>query len=99
MSDELTQRFYLGKYEVTQAQYEAVMAGKKRNEAEFVAMQLKAIEAFNAQTIETDQEKFVNEYLIRKGESSLSKDKSHLLDSFKDNPSILAEIQAFFAKS
>ena len=73
--------------------------GEKRLEADFIALKSKAIEAFDAQTIETDKEKFVNEYLARKGESSLSKDKSHLLDSFKDNPSILAEIQAFFAKS
>lgn len=77
----------------------ATKDGKKQLEVEFVAMQSKAIEAFNAQTIETDKEKFVNNYIIKKSRSSLSKDKSNLLDSFKDDPLILAQIQEFFSKS
>ena len=77
----------------------ATKDGKKQLEVEFVAMQSKAIEAFNAQTIETDKEKFENNYIIKKSRSSLSKDKSNLLDSFKDDPLILAQIQEFFSKS
>jgi len=51
---------------------------------------------FEAQTIETDREKFIDNYLTRKGESLLSKEKSNLLEGFKDNPLMLSQLKEFY---
>ena len=72
--------------------------GEKILEASFIELESEAIKAFDAQTIETDKEKFVNEYLNRKGKSMHKKTESYLLELAKDNPSLMSSIQEFIDK-
>lgn len=55
-----------------------------------------ATDAFNSQTIEKDQTKFINDYLARKGKNASSEQKSILLKSVEYNPALYNKLKQFF---
>lgn len=73
-----------------------ILLGEKLLKDELDKLNVEANRLFEAQTIETDREKFVNNYLTKKGESLLSKEKSNLLEEFKDKPLILSQLKEFY---
>lgn len=70
--------------------------GKKRGNDGLDVYILEATNAFNSQTIEKDQKKFINDYLVRKGKNMSSKEKSILLKNIENNPALYNKVKEFF---